>query len=601
MKITIASGKGGTGKTTVALSLASVFANELKKSTHLVDCDVDAANAHLFINEEANRHVPALVKKPRVDESKCTGCGKCQRACHYNAITVLLNNPLIFDELCHSCGACEYVCPEKAISYQDKSIGKFHFMDSSEAGFALSWGELFIGEVQAPEMIRQLKEMSGNEEVRLYDASPGAGCPVRETMIGSDVILLVTEPTPFGLNDLKMAAALAHELGIPTAIVVNRSRHEFDMISKFSEETNIPIIGRIPFAQPYAATCSMGRILAVDHEELIPEFIKIADALTRLQELRSKSPTINVCELEEQPIYQSGNKKKLENTKEFVIMSGKGGTGKTTLSAALAKLTRDSMYFDADVDASNLPILLSGKRISEKRFIGGKKANIDEDLCIHCNLCVEACHFSAISEGPTIIPEACEGCAFCTIVCPHHAIDMMDAETGYLFLSESEKGPVSHAFLHIGEENSGKLVSQVRDQSNAVSSERGFEQILGDGPPGTGCPVIAATTGSDMAIIVTEPSMSGIHDMQRAVDLTRHFNIPVVLVINKADMNAEQNMRIYDYCAAKKIDIVGEIPFDETVEKALTMEKDIMEYPDSPAAGAIRDIYKKLSQDYNMK
>lgn len=601
MKITIASGKGGTGKTTIALSLASVFTTEFKKRTHLVDCDVDAANVHLFIDKRADRQAPALVQKPYVNESKCRGCGECQRACHYNAITVLLNKPLIFDELCHSCGACEYVCPEKAISFHDKTIGQFNFMDTTKAGFAVSWGELYIGEVQAPEMIRQLKEMSGKEEIRIYDASPGAGCPVRETMIGSDVVLLVTEPTPFGLNDLKMAAALAHELTIPTAIVVNRSRKETDIISKFSEETGIPIIGRIPFDRKYAKTCSDGEILTSVHGELIPAFIKIAAGLTQSKELRSTSPKINICELNDQQIYQSQNKKKPEFTKEFVIMSGKGGTGKTTLSAALAKLTCDSMFFDADVDASNLPILLKGKRISEKRYIGGQKAFIDPERCVHCNACVDACHFNAITDEPQIIPEACEGCAFCTRVCPQQAIRMKDAETGYLFLSESENGPVSHAFLHIGEENSGKLVAQVRDQSNVLSGERGFEQILGDGPPGTGCPVIAATTGADIAIIVTEPSMSGIHDMQRAVKLTKHFDLPAVIVINKADMNAEQTIRIYDYCTEKRIEILGEIPFDETVEKALSREKDIMEFPESPAAKAIMDIYQKLSQEYNMK
>jgi MinD superfamily P-loop ATPase len=601
MKITIASGKGGTGKTTVALSLAWIYSNVLNKRTHLSDCDVDAPNAHLFVQKNVVRQQSALVRKPSVDMDKCTRCGTCQRACHYNAITVLLEQPLIFEELCHSCGACEYVCPENAISYDDKAIGAFQFIDKTNAGFALSWGELFIGEVQAPEMIRQLKSMKGDEEVRIYDASPGAGCPVRETMIGSDVVLLVTEPTRFGLNDLKMAAALAHELNIPVSIIVNRSKRQHDLINDFSNETGIPIIGRIPFDPDYANTIARGRILVLEHPELIPEFSKISEVLLSLTDKRTAAPEIKICKFNEQPVYQSSNKKKPEDVKEFVIMSGKGGTGKTTLSAALANLTSNSLFFDADVDASNLPIILKGERLSERRFMGSRKAKIDQDRCTHCNACVESCHFNAITDEPKIIPQACEGCGFCTMVCPENAITMEHADTGYLFVSRSEKGLISHAFLHIGEENSGKLVSRVRDQANGLAEEYSLQQILGDGPPGTGCPVISATTGADMAVIVTEPSMSGVHDLKRAIDLTKHFNINAVVVINKADMNADQNLIIHDYCKTNHIDILGEIPFDEIVELALESESNIMKYSNSPAALAIKGIYDKLNQTYMMK
>jgi len=226
---------------------------------------------------------------------------------------------------------------------------------------------------------------------------------------------------------------------------------------------------------------------------------------------------------------------------------------------------------------------------------------IGQDICTHCNACVTACHFNAITDNHRVIPEACEGCGFCTMVCPVNAAVMRDAETGFVFLSESEKGPVSHAFLHIGEENSGKLVSQVRDQSYDVTASRSLTQILGDGPPGTGCPVIAATTGADLAIIVTEPGMSGIHDMKRAVRLAKHFDLSVVLVINKADMNLEQKAHIYTFCHEQKIDIIGEIPFDESVETALRKEKSILEFPDSKAAKAIEGIYRELKQKYFMK
>jgi MinD superfamily P-loop ATPase len=456
MKICIASGKGGTGKTTLAVSLASYFAEDLKRTTRLVDCDVDAANAHLFVHMDADHSEPAYVQKPRVDEDICTGCGACASACQYNAISIIVGKPLIFDELCHSCGACEYVCPVKAISFNDKAIGSYHFIENEKSSFKLSWGELNIGEVQAPEMIRQLKQMADDTDITLYDASPGAGCPVRETMLGSDIVLLVTEPTPFGLNDLKMAAALAIEMGIPTGIIVNRSRSEKDIISDFSNESGIPLIGRIPFKRAYASTCSEGKVLISEHDELRPNFKTIVEGLQNLKST-VRLPEFHVTQFAKQDLYQSGNKKKPEAVKEFVILSGEGGTGKTTLSAALAGLTTNSLFFDADVDASNLPILLKGKRISEKRFIGGKKAVINNNLCNRCGACVSACHFNAIVDDGNkinIISEACEGCEFCTMVCPQDAIKMEEAETGYVFLSQSQQGPVSHAFLHIGEENS---------------------------------------------------------------------------------------------------------------------------------------------------
>jgi len=336
---------------------------------------------------DADRSEPAYVQKPRVNEDLCTGCGACASACQYNAISIIVGKPLIFDELCHSCGACEYVCPVDAISFNDKAIGMYHFIDNDKSKFKLSWGELNIGEVQAPEMIRQLKQMTDDTEITLYDASPGAGCPVRETMLGSDIVLLVTEPTPFGLNDLKMAAALAIEMGIPTGIIVNRSRSEKDIISDFSNESGIPLIGRIPFKRAYASTCSEGKVLLSEHDELRPNFETIVEGLQNLKST-VRLPEFQVTQFAKQDLYQPSNKKKPEAVKEFVILSGKGGTGKTTLSAALAGLTRDSLFFDADVDASNLPILLKGKRISEKRFIGGKKAVINNNLCNRCGACV---------------------------------------------------------------------------------------------------------------------------------------------------------------------------------------------------------------------
>ena len=603
MNISIASGKGGTGKTTVAVNLAHVWAENTQNKIHLVDCDVEAPNDHLFLNISGAETQAVTLPKPIIDENKCIACGKCAKACNYNALTLISKNVLLFDELCHSCNVCSYVCPENAISYTQVKIGEIHKV-KHELPFHLSWGELTIGQVQAPDIIRELRSKLNPDTINILDSSPGCGCAVRETLAGVDVVILVTEPTPFGLNDLRLAAELSLELGLPTGIIINRSDGCDKIIEDFSQESGVPILARIPFERKYAETYSKGEILSEKH----PEIKSIMEDLYgKIKALAKTIPSPRKYNFEAE-IKVSGRKfveaPSESKAKETVVISGKGGTGKTTVCASLAVLRPGNVFFDADVDASNLPILLKGEKIATQKFTSGAKAFIDYDKCVCCALCSDLCRFKAVhrSQNGTyrVVPTACEGCGLCAIACPAGAVEMIPADTGYLHLSESGYGKLSHAFLNIGEENSGKLVSEVRKLSSAVSSNEKSSQILGDGSPGTGCPVIAAMTGCNLAIAVTEPTVSGIHDLKRILKLAAHFNITACVIINKADINKEQSDQIKNFCRENKIEVLGEIPFDEAVGRALQEGKHLLDVPPCPAQTAIKNINENLELKFNI-
>jgi len=603
MNIAIASGKGGTGKTTVALNLAHVWANNLKNKVHLVDCDVEAPNDHLFLDVSAAKSRAVTLPKPLIDEKKCTACGKCAKACNYNALTVIAKHVLLFEELCHSCNVCSYVCPEKAISYAPVEIGKIYNVKNGLA-FGLSWGELAIGQVQAPDIIRELRDKLEHKSINILDSSPGCGCAVRETLAGVDVVILVTEPTPFGLNDLRLAAELSLQLGLPTGIIINRSDDNDKIIEEFSRESSVPILGRIPFERKYAESYSKGDILAEQYPEIKSIMLNICE---RIQTLSKTTPPKQTFLFESQKKISGEiitSHEPRGNIQETVIISGKGGTGKTTICATLAALRPGNVFFDADVDASNLPILLQGKRILTQQFTSGAKAFIDYDKCIECGACAQSCRFKAIGKGEDlsyhIAPEACEGCGLCELVCPANAIDMRPANTGYLHLSESKYGKLSHAFLNIGEENSGKLVTQVRNLALTTLHAEKASHILGDGSPGTGCPVIAAMTGCNLAIAVTEPTVSGVHDLKRVIQLAMHFDIPTCVIINKSDINKEQTDKIKDFCREQKIVVLGEVVFDEAVGKALQEGKHLLDAPPCPARTAIENISKQLELNFNI-
>jgi MinD superfamily P-loop ATPase len=289
----------------------------------------------------------------------------------------------------------------------------------------------------------------------------------------------------------------------------------------------------------------------------------------------------------------------LSDVKELVIISGKGGTGKTSLVACLASLFKESVVADCDVDAANLDLLLEGKAIEKKEFIGGSKAVINTGLCTGCGTCREVCRFDAISQEFVVDRVACEGCGACARFCPVGAVDFSPRLCGECFICRDRNGsPFVFAELLPGEENSGKLVTMVRTEAREQADFCGLPLIIIDGPPGIGCPVISSVTGTRYAVIVTEPTGSGIHDMERVVELTRHFGIRTGVVINKSDINREHTERIRALCGNAALTFLGGIPFEPRISEAQRRVKTILEYaPDSPASQAVRDISKKIQKN----
>ncbi|MEA2008317.1 MAG: ATP-binding protein [Chloroflexota bacterium] len=294
--------------------------------------------------------------------------------------------------------------------------------------------------------------------------------------------------------------------------------------------------------------------------------------------------------------------------KQLVILSGKGGTGKTSVAAAFAhKLSLDNASFrtvlaDADVDASNLELVLSPKVISREDFWGGQFAKIDEDTCTECGICEEVCRFDAVyppnngEEGYKVDPIACDGCAACVYQCPEEAITMHDQIVGEWFQSESRYGPLFHAALGAAQENSGKLVTLVKQQARLLAMDEDYDLVLVDGPPGIGCPVISAVSGADIALIVAEPTASGVHDMHRVLETTSHFNVPALVCINKADIYPKGTAEIEDFCRDENIQVVGKIPFDTTVTKAMVQGQPVTLYaPDAPSSQALCNIWDKIA------
>jgi len=253
--------------------------------------------------------------------------------------------------------------------------------------------------------------------------------------------------------------------------------------------------------------------------------------------------------------------------KQVTVLSGKGGTGKTTITAALAQLMGESVIADCDVEAPNLHLLLSPEVTRTYPLSVSSKALIDQDLCTQCGLCQEKCRFEAIDDY-TVKPFLCEGCGLCERVCPEGAVSMLEQEGAEVFLGDTDYGPMVWAGLAMGEEASGKVVSQVRMEAQAASAEGGPEMVLIDGSPGIGCPVIASVSGADLALMVSEPTLSGRHDLERAMDMAAFFSIPSLVCINKSDINPEETRRIRELCRRKGVEVAVEIPFSDALAES---------------------------------
>jgi MinD superfamily P-loop ATPase len=279
--------------------------------------------------------------------------------------------------------------------------------------------------------------------------------------------------------------------------------------------------------------------------------------------------------------------------KQLAVISGKGGTGKTTVSASFISLSNNKVAVDCDVDAPNLHLLLHPQILEKKDFYGSKIAVRDKEKCIQCGACELRCRFDAITCDD-INTFACEGCGLCVLVCPSHALRLETAKSGEFYLSETKYGPMIHAKLVPGGESSGLLVTKIRELAKDVTHGKDKNLIIIDGPPGIGCTSIASIVEVDLAVIVTEPTLSGIHDMKRVIQLTDHFGIPVCVVINKADLNENNSKEIQNYCEVNGKPIIGTIPFDEDVTKAIAAGIPLVEFSSGPASSAVKQTWEKV-------
>ena len=286
MIISVASGKGGTGKTLVATSLALSLKDRDK--VQLLDCDVEEPNAHVFLKPVITSSESVYIQVPKVDEDKCTYCGKCAQVCVYHAIVVLGEHVLTFPQLCHGCGACSYLCPENAITEEGREGGVVEWGHSD--GIEFAHGKLNVGEAMAPPVIRKVKEQASNNGVVIVDAPPGTSCPVVESIKGSDFCILVTEPTPFGLNDLMLAVETVRELNIPFGVIINRVGVGYGDVEKYCLEENIPIMLTIPLDTEIARLYSKGIALVEGMPQWKSSFIEVLDGIREILDERNCSP-----------------------------------------------------------------------------------------------------------------------------------------------------------------------------------------------------------------------------------------------------------------------------------------------------------------------
>jgi MinD superfamily P-loop ATPase len=287
--------------------------------------------------------------------------------------------------------------------------------------------------------------------------------------------------------------------------------------------------------------------------------------------------------------------------KELIVISGKGGTGKTSLIASFASLAESKVLCDADVDAADLHLIMDPYISMRADFKSGHTTNINKDICTECGQCLELCKFSAISDDFKVNPIDCEGCGVCVYFCPEKAIDFPENKCGHWFYSETRFGPMVHARLGIAEENSGKLVTLVRQESKRLADEKNLDLILTDGPPGVGCPVIASIGGASAVLIVAEPTLSGIHDMERVVQLANHFKVPAMVCINKFDLNLDLTCDIENFARDEGLYCLGRIPFDPIFTRAMIKGQTIFEYNSNSSAGeAVKRIWNTLSKSLNL-
>jgi len=281
--------------------------------------------------------------------------------------------------------------------------------------------------------------------------------------------------------------------------------------------------------------------------------------------------------------------------KEIVVLSGKGGTGKTSIVGSFAALAKNKVLADCDVDAADLHLILNPAVRENHEFWSGQTAVIDGERCTQCGLCQELCHFKAIKDC-IVNPISCEGCGFCFHICPVEAITMKENLSGEWFISNTKYGPLVHARLGIAQENSGKLVALVRQQARQLAEKDGFDCIINDGPPGIGCPVISSLSGADLALLVTEPTLSGIHDLERVLEVCRHFGVKALVCINKYDINEDNTYQIESFCLSRGVEVAARIPFDKVVTEAMIQGVPVVEYSRNGVSHQIEVLWEIVSK-----
>ncbi len=597
MKIAIASGKGGTGKTLVATNLAAAL------RAACLDLDVEGANGHLFTKPRIDATRPAMAQVP-VASDACVGCGECARVCRFGAMAALPKGVLVFNELCHSCGACIEACPKGALDWAEHPlgtvrVGTWPVPGGGAAPFAD--GELATGEVRAATVIAQVKEAApADTDSQVWDCPPGASCAVAEALKGADLCLLVTEPTPFGLSDLGKAADLAAHFGVPHAVILNRAGLAGSDVRGFCAERGLPVVLEIPYDAELARHYAEGHLAY----EAMPRYRETFDRLAAdlhdgTLDLARREPAPAAGPAFADPDAAPDNERCTEKARpeglvQVAVISGKGGTGKTSLAASLAAAMEAHTTADCDVDAANLHLLLPPRLETSVAFVGSFVAEIDPALCRGCGVCAGACRFDAIALTPraTVDPLACEGCGLCAIVCPLAGTDEMPVAIrprvdGTAYCGTTDWGGLARGALLAGGEASGKLVTLVRSLAERQAGDAGAGGLLIDASPGMGCPVNAAVTGVDLAVAVTEPTQSGLHDLGRALDLATWFQVPAVVMLNKADLAPGVAADIASVCRERGVEVIGEVPFDRQVPEDLAAGR-IPSAGDGPAATALR-------------